>query len=160
VAALMGNPPILLLDEPTTGLDPLMRRSFLGIVREEHAKGKTILMSSHMFEEVEDTCDRVALISDGRLIDCVDMASIRNREVQDFKIEFKNKDDYLRFQNAGFPITRKQDEFNQVTISLNKNEISRLFQALATCDVRFISEVAYTLKKHFDEVLKEQNHVQ
>ncbi len=160
VAALMGNPPVLLLDEPTTGLDPLMRRSFLEIVKEEHAKGKTILMSSHMFEEVEDTCDRVALISDGHLIDCVNMSSIRDRKIQEFKIEFKNRDDYLRFQKGKFAIVRKQDEFNQVTISLDKSQISDLFKALATCDVRFISEVAYTLKKHFDEVLKEQNHVQ
>lgn len=50
VAALMANPEILVLDEPTTGLDPLMRDAFLDIVRAEHAKGKTIFMSSHMFE--------------------------------------------------------------------------------------------------------------
>jgi ABC-2 type transport system ATP-binding protein len=89
VAALMANPPIIILDEPTTGLDPFMRQAFVKIIKEEHAKGKTILMSSHMFEEVEDTCDRVALISNGHLIDSVTMEAINNRPTQDFKIEFK-----------------------------------------------------------------------
>jgi ABC-2 type transport system ATP-binding protein len=94
VAALMANPPIIILDEPTTGLDPLMRQAFVDIIKEEHAKGKTIFMSSHMFEEVSDTCDRVALISDGHLIDSVSISDIENRPVQEFKIEFKKPEDY------------------------------------------------------------------
>ena len=49
VAALMNDAPIIILDEPTTGLDPLMRDTFLDIIKNEHAKGKTIFMSSHMF---------------------------------------------------------------------------------------------------------------
>ncbi|MCD7739635.1 MAG: ATP-binding cassette domain-containing protein, partial [Lachnospiraceae bacterium] len=59
VAALMGDKPILIMDEPTTGLDPLMRETFLELVREEKKKGRTIFMSSHIFEEIEDVCDRV-----------------------------------------------------------------------------------------------------
>ena len=97
-AALMNNADILILDEPTTGLDPLMRKSFLDIVKEEHKKGRTIFMSSHMFNEVEETCDKVALISDGHLIDVVDMDKIKNRPSKDFKIEFNNVDDYNQFK--------------------------------------------------------------
>lgn len=84
----MGDAPIIILDEPTTGLDPLMRVSFLDIIKEEHKKGKTIFVSSHMFEELETTCDRVALINDGHIIDVADMNAIRNRPVKEFKIEF------------------------------------------------------------------------
>ena len=75
-ASLVATPPVIFLDEPTTGLDPLMRQAFVDIIKEEHGKGKTIFMSSHMFEEVSDTCDRVALISDGHLIDSVSIADI------------------------------------------------------------------------------------
>ena len=78
VAALMADPAIIILDEPTTGLDPLMRDAFLEIIRAEHEKGKTIFMSSHMFEELETTCDRVALISNGRLVSIADMEKIRH----------------------------------------------------------------------------------
>src|SRR5574344_1605111 len=160
VAALMANPPIIVLAEPTTGLDPLMRQAFVSIIKEEHAKGKTILMSSHMFEEVEDTCDRVALISNGYLIDSVTMEAINNRPTQDFKIEFKKEEDYQRFHKEGFVISREQPQYQQVTVALPRQDIAKLFTALASYDVRFISEIKYTLDKHFQEVLKEKNHVQ
>ncbi len=160
VAALMNNPSIIILDEPTTGLDPLMRVSFIDIIKEEHKKGKTIFMSSHMFEEVEETCDRVALISDGHLVDVVDMDSILNRPSKDFKIEFNNKHDFEEFMKKGFNAVRVQEQFFQVTINLPKDDIGRLFQALQGLDVKFISEVKYTLEKHFKEILfkgKENN---
>lgn len=153
VAALMADKPIIILDEPTTGLDPLMRDAFLEIIKEEHKKGKTIFMSSHMFEEMEETCDRVALISNGHLIDIANMDEIRNRSVNDFKIEFNNKDDYLKFVKGNYKIIRLQDEYNQVTISLDKNKINDLFNDLKNYDVKFISEVKYSLEKYFKEKL-------
>ena len=153
VAALMADKPIIILDEPTTGLDPLMRDAFLEIIKEEHKKGKTIFMSSHMFEEMEETCDRVALISNGHLVDIANMDEIRNRSVNDFKIEFNNKDDYLKFVKGNYKVIRLQDEYNQVTISLEKNKINDLFNDLKNYDVKFISEVKYSLEKYFKEKL-------
>lgn len=153
VAALMANKPIIILDEPTTGLDPLMRDAFLEIIKEEHKKGKTIFMSSHMFEEMEDTCDKVALISNGHIVDICNMNDIRNRSVSDFKIEFNNQSDYNKFLNSNYKIIRKQDEFNQVTIEIDKNKINDLFKDLKNYDIKFISEVKYTLEKYFKEKL-------
>ena len=60
VCAFLQDAPVLLLDEPTSGLDPLMQNRFVQLVQEEHERGKTILLSSHMFEEVERTCGRAA----------------------------------------------------------------------------------------------------
>ena len=153
VAALMADKPIIILDEPTTGLDPLMRDAFLEIIKEEHKKGKTIFMSSHMFEEMEETCDRVALISNGHIVDVANMDEIRCRSVNDFKIEFNKKDDYLKFIKGNYKVIRLQDEFNQVTISLDKNKINDLFKDLKNYDIKFISEVKYTLEKYFKEKL-------
>ena len=68
VCALMNEPEILILDEPTSGLDPLMQKKFVDKIKEEKQKGTTILMSSHLFEEVEQTCDRVVIIKEGRQI--------------------------------------------------------------------------------------------
>ena len=62
VCAFMASPDIVLLDEPTSGLDPLMQSRFIDLVLEEKRRGTTILLSSHLFEEVERTCDRVAFI--------------------------------------------------------------------------------------------------
>ena len=153
VAALMNDSPIIILDEPTTGLDPLMRATFLDIIKEEHAKGKTIFMSSHSFDELEATCDKVALINDGHIIDVCDMNDIRNRPIKDFKIEFNNKEDFDKFLKDNYTITRIQEQYNQVTIEIKANETINLLKTLKNYDVKFISELPYTLEKHFKQIL-------
>ena len=159
IAALMNDAEILVLDEPTTGLDPLMRVAFIDMIKEEHKKGKTIFMSSHMFNEVEDTCDKVVLISNGHIIDVADMNAIRNREYQDYKIEFNNQKDYEKFKKLDYNIIRDQKEYNQVTVRLKKEEINDLFKKLISFDLKFISEVKYTLEKYFREKIKEKENV-
>ena len=156
VAALMNNADIIILDEPTTGLDPLMRVAFLNIIKEEHKKGKTIFMSSHMFEEMEQTCDKVALISNGHIIDVANMNDIKNRPSKDFKIEFNNKEDFDKFNEFGFKTIRVQKQYNQVTVNVKNEEINELFKKLKGLNVKFMSEVKYTLEKHFKEVLKKK----
>ncbi len=69
VAAFMGREPLLVLDEPTTGLDPLLQREFLALVAEARAAGRTIFLSSHNLPEVERSCDRVGIIREGRLVE-------------------------------------------------------------------------------------------
>ena len=68
VQAFMNDPDLLILDEPTAGLDPLLQHEFQGMLREEKEQGKTIFMSSHVMSEVEATCDRVGIIRDGELV--------------------------------------------------------------------------------------------
>jgi len=154
VAALMNDSPIILLDEPTTGLDPLMRVTFLDIIKEEHKKGKTIFMSSHNFEELEGVCDKVALISDGHIIDVCDMKLINDPAEKEFKIEFNNESDYKNFIAENFTVTRLQDVYNQATIRIKSSDTAELLKTLNKYDVKFISEIPYTLEKHFKEVLK------
>jgi ABC-2 type transport system ATP-binding protein len=67
ILALQHRPDLLMLDEPTSGLDPLVQQTFYEIIREAKAEGRTIFLSSHILSEVEKTCDRVAIIRDGRL---------------------------------------------------------------------------------------------
>jgi ABC-2 type transport system ATP-binding protein len=67
IVALQHRPDLLLLDEPTSGLDPLVQQTFYAVIREAKADGRTVFLSSHILSEVEKTCDRVAIIRDGRL---------------------------------------------------------------------------------------------
>jgi ABC-2 type transport system ATP-binding protein len=67
IVALQHRPDLLILDEPTSGLDPLVQQTFYEVIREAKAEGRTIFLSSHILSEVEKTCDRVAIIRDGRL---------------------------------------------------------------------------------------------
>lgn len=156
VAALMANPDIIILDEPTTGLDPLMRDAFLEIIKAEHADGKTVFMSSHMFEELESTCDRVALIGNGRIADVAVMNEIRNRPQKEYKIEFNGSKDYESFKNLGYNIIRDQPQYKQVTVKIDRSEISKLFQNLNGKNIHFISEIKYNLEKHFKQILSTQ----
>lgn len=153
VAALMNDAPIIILDEPTTGLDPLMRATFLDIIKEEHKKGKTILMSSHSFEELETTCDRVALINDGRIIDVCNIKDITDRPVKEFKTEFNTHEDFERFKKEKFEIIRVQEQYNQVSVRIGAAETAKLLKVLKDYDVKFISELPYTLEQHFKKIL-------
>lgn len=153
VAALMNDSPIIILDEPTTGLDPLMRATFLDIIKEEHAKGKTVFMSSHSFEELEKTCDKVALISDGHIVDICDMKNVRSRKTKEFKIEFHTQADYKRFLSEKYEIIRLQEQFNQVTIRIDADKTAELLFVLKNYNVKFISELPYTLEMHFKNIL-------
>jgi ABC-2 type transport system ATP-binding protein len=82
VQAFMHEAPVLILDEPTTGLDPLIQQEFFGLVDEARAAGRTVLLSSHNLSEVERICDRIASVRDGRLVAVEDMASLRARAVR------------------------------------------------------------------------------
>lgn len=86
VSAFMHDPDILILDEPTTGLDPLMQNRFIELLAEEKKKGKTILLSSHIFEEVERTCDRVGIIRAGKLVTVDSVESLRKRHVRSYQV--------------------------------------------------------------------------
>ncbi|MGN0334405.1 MAG: ABC transporter ATP-binding protein [Lachnospiraceae bacterium] len=86
VTAFMHDPDILILDEPTSGLDPLMQNCFIELVAEEKKRGKTILMSSHMFEEVERTCDRVGIIREGKLVAVDTVEDLRERHVHPYTV--------------------------------------------------------------------------
>jgi ABC-2 type transport system ATP-binding protein len=78
VAALASDVELLLLDEPTSGLDPLMEALFRECIIEEHARGRTVLLSSHILAEVEALCDRVSIIRSGRTVESGTLAELRH----------------------------------------------------------------------------------
>ncbi|OXM16360.1 ABC transporter ATP-binding protein [Paenibacillus herberti] len=155
VAAFMADPDILILDEPTTGLDPLMRAQFVDILNEQKNKGTTIFMSSHMFEEVEHTCDKVALIKGGKLIAVKRTSEVKHNENKEYKIEFLAREDYLRFLSEAFTILTRRDEQNQVIIGINDADINPLFRTLKGYPIKFIKEIKYTLEDYFKGIYEE-----
>lgn len=78
VQGLLHSPKLIILDEPTGGLDPLMQQTFFDLLREENKRGATILFSSHILSEVQKMCDRVAIIKDGRLVKVEKMTELRS----------------------------------------------------------------------------------
>ncbi len=100
VCAFMGRPDIVLLDEPTSGLDPLMQSRFIDLVLEEKRRGATILLSSHLFEEVERTCDRMAFIRAGRLAGSMRMDDVRRSRKRLFSVAFASAAERERYLAA------------------------------------------------------------
>lgn len=90
VCAFMNNPQILILDEPTSGLDPLMQNKFVELILEEKKKGTTILMSSHMFEEIERTCDRAAIIKEGKIITVENIDTLKDSKRKIYEVTFES----------------------------------------------------------------------
>ncbi|MCE1178368.1 MAG: ABC transporter ATP-binding protein [Micrococcales bacterium] len=78
VAALSSDVELLLLDEPTAGLDPLMEAEFRDVIHAERTKGRTVLLSSHILSEVEHLCDRVSIIRQGRIVESGTLAELRH----------------------------------------------------------------------------------
>ncbi len=88
VVALQHRPDLLILDEPTSGLDPLVQQTFFGIVREAKAEGRTVFLSSHIIDEVDRTCDRVAIIREGRLVQVDRIEAIRRLAFHHVELTF------------------------------------------------------------------------
>ena len=88
VCALMGEPRLLILDEPTSGLDPLMQSRFVELIGRARARGATVLLSSHLFEEVERTCTRAAVLRAGRLAAVQPMEQLRRSKSRRYVFTF------------------------------------------------------------------------
>ena len=88
VVALQHSPDLLMLDEPTSGLDPLVQQTFYELIREAKTEGRTIFLSSHILSEVEKTCDRVAIIRDGRLVKVDRTEALRDLAHHEVELRF------------------------------------------------------------------------
>jgi ABC-2 type transport system ATP-binding protein len=97
IQALFHGPELLLLDEPTTGLDPLMQEEFLLVIGEYRDRGGTVFLSSHDLDEVQRACDRVAIIREGRLAAVESVAALRGRSYHHVSIEFESPVDRSEF---------------------------------------------------------------
>ncbi len=88
IQALQGDPPLLILDEPTEGLDPLVQESFYKLLFEVRTRGRTVFMSSHVLSEVERVCGRIALIRKGELALLASVEDLRKRAQRSVRVTF------------------------------------------------------------------------
>ncbi|MGL5978304.1 MAG: ABC transporter ATP-binding protein [Erysipelotrichaceae bacterium] len=128
VAAFMGDAEVLILDEPTSGLDPLMQNRFVELILEEKSRGKTILMSSHIFEEVEKTCDRTAIIKDGRIVAIEDMQTLQRNKAKTVFVSAQI-DVLERLQKQ---IVQSAMEHGKLKITMTPDSINEVLAILAS----------------------------
>ena len=155
VAAFMAKPDILLLDEPSTGLDPLMRDTLIDLILEQRNRGATVFMSSHIFKELEDTCDRVAFIHNGKMIDTVSRNMCDPSMPKQYRIGFAENAEYQKFIQSGvFSIVRQNDKYKHLILTAGNPDINKLFSELKRYNIRYIRYIPYTLEMFYTEVIE------
>ena len=129
VAALQHKPDLLLLDEPTSGLDPLVQQTFSAVLRETVADGRTVFLSSHVLSEVEKTCDRVAIIRDGRLVKVDRVDALRDLAHHQVELRFAGPVPTSSFEHiAGVSDVTAEDHILRLRVT---GPISPVVQAAA-----------------------------
>ena len=147
VTAFMNDPEVLLLDEPTSGLDPKMQEVFIEFIEEEKKRGKTILLSSHIFREVERLCDKILIIKDGKIVASIDKENIKEELKRRFTIIFNTEIDYDNFYNEGFKI----DEAirSNLKISIFVDDMDKTIKTISKYDFKDIKESTISLEDYF-----------
>jgi ABC-2 type transport system ATP-binding protein len=146
VAALMHDPEVVVLDEPTSGLDPLMQKVFVEIVLEEKARGKTFLMSSHSFPEIERTCDRAAIIKDGSIVAVNDIHELQSMQRKLFEVVFEDETDVQAFKASGLQIDSQEGTRVRVAVQGNYR---RFVEETAKYRIRSIDVFSQNLEDIF-----------
>ena len=150
VTAFMHDPRILALDEPTSGLDPIMQNMFIDFVLEEKRLGKTILLSSHIFSEVEATCDRIAIVKEGRIVSEIVTDDLRHRQDKVYELEFQNEEDFERFTHESrLDTIAAHPKKRQVTVGVHDDDINEFFSILSRYSLKYLKEEKFTLEEYF-----------
>ena len=145
VCAFMQNPDILILDEPTGGLDPLMQNKFIELILQEKKKGRTILMSSHIFEEIERTCDRAVIIKEGKIVAVDSIEKLCGSKQKIFEIKFDSRDAAERFAKS---FAGSSVEKNTVAVNV-KGEVNGLIRSLGEYKVKDMNIRTQSLEELF-----------
>jgi len=134
VQALMHRPELLLLDEPTLGLDPLMQHEVLRMITEAKANGATVFFSSHIMSEVEAVAERVAIIRQGVVVEVAEPVSLINRALRRASVRFKQPVDIDSLANVSGVTVLSQDDGTSVLLQV-EGEMDELIKALAAFPV-------------------------
>lgn len=158
VTAFMSDPEVLILDEPTSGLDPVMQENFIEFIHKEKARGKTILLSSHIFSEIDSTCDRIAIIKDGKIVSEFIANDLKHASRKFYSIDFKNENAKIEFLKKSKELSSLvliKDEGLNAYISIEDSDLNSLISMLSKLEVDSFSNRKETLEDYFMKFYKE-----
>lgn len=156
VNAFAKNKEMYLLDEPTTGLDPLMREAFLELLEKEKEDGKAIFMSSNTFEEIERVCSRVIYISEGKIVTDIDITDLNKENLRVFKVKFSDIENFSHEKNIS-EVFRCKEEKNELFYVIKKDDINRFLKRISIYKINGISEYSFSLKEYMDSKLRAEH---
>lgn len=158
VTAFMSDPDVLILDEPTSGLDPVMQENFIQFIHKEKERGKTILLSSHIFSEIDSTCDRIAIIKDGKIVSQFVADDLKHASRKYYTVTFATEAEKAAFLQkaavlASFQLIR--EEGAEAYLSVEDSDLNALIALLAAAKVVTFSNRRETLEDYFLKFYKE-----
>jgi len=158
VAAFMNDPDVLILDEPTSGLDPVMQKVFIDFIIEEKKRGKTILLSSHIFSEVDATCDTISIIKDGKHVSTFKAKDLKKDHDKTFILHFLDVENMKKFINERnkYKITYQNEELKLALVTFPNNEYNKFFGTLENIKLTSFEEKPFTLQDYFMSFYKEE----
>ncbi|MYL61798.1 ATP-binding cassette domain-containing protein [Bacillus hwajinpoensis] len=146
VAAFMHEPEVIILDEPTSGLDPLMQRIFIEIVMEQKEKGTTFLMSSHSFSEIERTCDRAAIIKDGKIVVVENIHDLQQKQRRLFDVTFASEEEAKLVKETKLDVISVTENRAEIAV---QGDYNQFIQALGDYQIRNIDIHEQNLEEVF-----------
>lgn len=158
VTAFMSDPDVLILDEPTSGLDPVMQNKFIEFIHEEKRLGKTILLSSHIFSEIDSTCDRIAIIKDGKIVSEFIADDLKHASKKFYQIDFETQADKKSFAGKAKAIPSLEiinDGRSELYLSVNDEDINKTISILSEYAVKKFSNRRESLEDYFMKFYKE-----
>lgn len=158
VTAFMHDPEVLILDEPTSGLDPVMQDVFVKYIHEEKTRGKTILLSSHIFSEIDSTCDRIAIIKDGRIVSDFIADDLKHASKKYYDVRFKSEADEKTFENKISSISSAdmiKADGERAYLSVDDKDLNAFISLLSDLDPVAFSNRRESLEDYFMKFYKE-----
>lgn len=149
VTAFMHDPAILILDEPTSGLDPIMQEIFIEYILGEKKRGKTIFLSSHIFHEVDASCDRIAIIRDGKIVSEFDPEVLKKESDKIYRVSFDDKKQWQEFISHPYHFTSLNENKLRARIQLKNSEITSFLADISNFHLTDFTEFPFSLEDYF-----------
>lgn len=159
ICAFMSDPDIIVMDEPSSGLDPLMQERFVALIEMEKERGRTILLSSHIFQEVDACCDRIAVIKDGRIVSNFVASELKHKSVKQYHLSYastKEKEVAKKaLSNAGFETAESTINPLRFSVFVPEEKTNAFIKRIPTVGMTDFSEKKETLEDYFMSFYKE-----
>ena len=150
VQGLLHSPKLIILDEPTAGLDPLMQHKFFDLIREENKRGATVFFSSHILGEVQRMCNRVAIIKEGKIIDIKDIKTLQKDNYKKIHLIAEDLDE-KSFQVEGVSELVKENGTLRFFYKGDINEIAKLIGGARLTDLTIEDQTLEEIFMHYYE---------
>ena len=155
VQAMQHDPDLLIMDEPTASLDPLVRQAFFSLLREFHGRGHTVFMSSHVLSDVEEVCEQVAIIRDGRLVSAGPVAELREGYTRTMWVEFRQPP-ANGLSAPGIKVVSQEGAVWRLAVS---GDINPVLRELATYDLADLTFERTSLEELFMGYYQQEPHI-